>query len=201
MQKRTAFFDLGNVVVFFQIPKMLRNVSEVTGVPPSTVYDHWMHLGPAYESGHLSTEELYQAAKKFAVRSFSLQEFMGAVSSLFSPNKELEPVLFSLKSQGIRLIALSNTNECHFNWLYSNYPVLRLFDDYVLSHRVGAAKPDPRIFHYALSKVSESPKECFYTDDVPEFISAAKKLGMDAELFKDVPLLKAQLGKRGLLPV
>lgn len=72
------------------------------------------------------------------------------------------------------------------------------FDHKVLSFEVGHWKPDPRIFQKALSFSNCAPEECFYTDDVPEFIASAKEVGLNGEIFIDVPTLKKELVKRGI---
>jgi len=57
-------------------------------------------------------------------------------------------------------------------------------------------KPDRRIFKKALSLARCQPEECFYTDDIPEYIAGAKKVGLDGELFTGVEPLKQALLQR-----
>ncbi len=196
---KTVFFDLGNVLVFFSRPKMMAQLSACTGLSPEKIHDlffnrRWLEL---YETGRISTEEIYRKFSALSPRSFTLPELLDAASSIFTPNTELYPLVESLKKNQIRLILLSNTSECHFNRAYSDYPVLRLFDHKILSYEVGACKPDPRIFQKALASALCAPSECFYTDDIPEFILGAQKAGLDGELFTNVPSLRAQLLSRG----
>ena len=151
-----------------------------------------------YELGKMSTEQLYSYFAKLGTRSFSLLEFMEAASDIFIPNEKIFPVIQQLKDQKIRLILLSNTSECHFNRIYSHYPILRLFDRLVLSFEAGVCKPDPVIFQKALALADCCPTECFFTDDVQEFVGAARKAGLDSEVFSNVPTLKKHLFDRKL---
>jgi len=196
---KTVYFDLGNVLLFFSLPKMFAQMGDCTGMSPSEVkellYD--TPLRELYEKGQINTEQLFKTFQRHAPNSFSLREFVSSFSNIFTLNKELCPLVEKLKQAGIRLVLLSNTSECHFNYAYSHYPIIQLFDHKILSFEVGAWKPDPRIFHKALAHAHCDLQECFYTDDIPEFISSARKAGLPGEIFTDVPKLKKQLIDRG----
>lgn len=196
---KTIYFDLGNVLVFFSLPKMFAQMAHCTGMSPSGVKQLLFEteLRELYEKGLIDTEQLYRTFLKQSPHPFSLHEFMASFSDIFTPNTDLWPVVENLKKEGIRLVLLSNTSECHFNYAYSHYPILHQFDHKILSFEVGAWKPDPRIFQKALSHSQCKPEECFYTDDVPEFIASARKVGLQGEIFTDVPNLKRQLIERG----
>ena len=97
-----------------------------------------------------------------------------------------------------RLVLVSNTNAIHFEMIQRSYPLLRHFHDLVLSHEVGAAKPDPRIYEVALEKAGCRPGECFYTDDIAEFVEAAKALGIDAVQFESAAQIEREMRERGI---
>src|SRR5690606_20453279 len=101
-----------------------------------------------------------------------------AGSDIFELNSTIIPVLDALKSQGYRLVLLSNTCVSHFEFIWNEFEVLQRFDDYVTSYTAGAIKPDPAIFQCALEKIQCAPEEAFYTDDIVEYISQARLLGM-----------------------
>jgi len=196
---KTIYFDLGNVLIFFSLPKMFSQIAHCTGTAPEEVQKILFdtNLRELYEKGFIQTEQLYQTVQKQSPRPFSLQEFMAAFSNIFTPNVELWPVVEQLKKGGIRLILLSNTSECHFNYAYSHYPILQLFDHKILSFEVGVWKPDLQIFQKALGVAQCAPEECFYTDDIPEFIANASKVGLQGEVFTGVSQLKQVLMERG----
>jgi HAD superfamily hydrolase (TIGR01509 family) len=192
---KTVYFDLGNVLIFFSFPKMLSQMSECTGMTVDEIQKLLFQTSvrEQYEKGEIHTEDLYRLFLKSAPRPFTLHEFLAAFSNIFTPNTELWPLVEALKEKGIRLLLLSNTSECHFNYVYSHYPILRLFDHHILSYEVGSWKPDLQIFQKALQHAECTPEECFYTDDVPEFIHSARKAGLPGEVFTDVATLKAHL--------
>ena len=198
MKEQTVFFDLGNVLLFFSHERMWAQLSDLTKIAPEILRQQFIEKGAfeAYETGRLATEHIFRTLKTLSNRSFSLLEAMRAASDIFTPNTELWPLVEELKSRGTRLVLLSNTNESHFNFAYSHYPILKLFDAYILSFQVKACKPQPEIFRRALQ---EAQGKAFYTDDVPAFIEAARSSGLDAELFTDVPSLKQHLKARQFL--
>lgn len=198
---KTIYFDLGNVLIFFSRAKMLQQMSECTGLSTAAIHKILADekVQESYELGEMDSAEFYKTFQQRSHLTFSMHHFLDAVSDIFIPNTDLFPLVEQMKTKGFRLILLSNTSECHFNRVYAHYPILHLFDDHVLSFEVRALKPSPLIFQKALSKALCEPKNCFYTDDIPEFVNGAKKAGLDGELFTGVSALKSALASRGLL--
>lgn len=196
---KTVFFDLGNVLVFFSYPKMLEQAAQCTGLTREEVEKMLFerNLRDLYETGKIDSSELYSIFQSVSPRLFSFHEFMHALSDIFTPNEELWPMVHHLKKEGIRLVLLSNTSECHFNRIYSDYSICHLFDQLILSYEVGACKPDPFIYQKALEAAKCSPDECFYTDDIPEFIAGANKAGLKGEIYTDPASLRKHLIDRG----
>lgn len=199
MTLKTVYFDLGNVLIFFSLQKLISNLSRCTGISPKEIEDFFFKtdLRERYEKGLIRTEQVYQKFLSRAPKSFTLAEFTLAFSDIFTPNHEIWPLVEQLKKAGLRLVLLSNTSECHFNYAEAHYPVLRLFDHKVLSYEVGVWKPDLGIFQHALMHAQCPPEECFYIDDISEFIESARKAGLPGEIFTDVPKLKRHLAERG----
>lgn len=195
---KTAIFDLGNVIVYFSFPKMIAQIASCTGLSPDQIHHYFIekNLRADYESGQISSEQLYDILHKAAPRSFTKEQLFLAASEIFTPNTPIFPLLKTLKEQGIRLLLLSNTSEAHFEYLLPRTPILSLFDEFILSYKEKASKPDPIIFQKALNMAECPPAECFYTDDIPEYIEAAKTHKIDAELFTDVPTLRSHLSLR-----
>jgi putative hydrolase of the HAD superfamily len=198
---KTLFFDIGNVLVFFSHPKMFEQIATCTGLSRPFLQDLAAKTSilSDYETGKISTETLYADLLRLAAKPFTLPMFKQAVADIFTPNRDVWPLVEHLKAAGHRLILLSNTNECHFEFLLERFPILELFDSHVLSHKVGAAKPSPLIFKTALEQAEAPPADCFYIDDVPQFIAAAKEVGLDGEVFRGVAPLKQALQLRGVV--
>lgn len=189
------YFDLGNVLVFFCYKKMIQQISHVTALSSQQVQKLLIDdkMQEEYETGKINAETLFTQFARRSPRSFSILEFMNAASDIFTPNEPIFPIVRDLKKQNIRLILLSNTNECHFNRIYSHYPILREFDDLILSYEAKACKPNPLIFHKALAAAGCPKSECFYIDDIHEYVASARKLGLDSEVYSSTDELKKHL--------
>ncbi|MCX6989560.1 MAG: HAD family phosphatase [Chlamydiae bacterium] len=199
--QRTVFFDLGNVILLFCHQKMCSNLAEVCGLPLETIQTALLksHLGDLYERGLLNDAQLHQKiCEQFSI-DIHPADFFQAMSDIFTLNEPIVPIIEELKKNGIELILLSNTCPAHFNYALKNYPILQLFDKYVLSYEVGARKPEPEIFLHALSLSSSEIKNCFYTDDIEEFVKSAKTLGIDAHTFTTTTKLSDALLVRDFL--
>jgi putative hydrolase of the HAD superfamily len=152
----------------------------------------------ALERGEISSSDVHAwFEERFAVR-VDAAEFDRAFSDIFWTNESMLPVLDTLRACGHRLVLLSNTNSLHVRWIRGRCDVLDRFDHLVLSHEVGAMKPDERIFAAALRHIDCAPAECLYTDDVERYVVAAHGHGLDAVVFTTTSQFVADVESRGV---
>jgi FMN phosphatase YigB (HAD superfamily) len=59
-------------------------------------------------------------------------------------------------------------------------------------------KPRPEIFQAAIARAGCRAEECFYTDDVAAFVTAARNLGIDAVQFESAAQLEREFAARGI---
>lgn len=196
--KNTVFFDLGNVLIFFSLEKMFAQIADCVRLSVPAIQECLVQekIAEQYEVGRLTSLELYQFLSKKSAHRFSFEQFMHAMADIFTPNQALWPLVEELHAQKNRLVLLSNTNECHFKFAYASFPILKVFDRFILSYEVGACKPSAQIFQTALQ---EADGKTFYTDDIPAFVEAGRTAGLDAEVFCDVSTLRQQLIVRRFL--
>ena len=57
------------------------------------------------------------------------------------------------------------------------------FDEMIISAEVRLAKPDARIFQYAIDKLNVAPNEAIFVDDFPANIESARAFGLNAVRF------------------
>jgi putative hydrolase of the HAD superfamily len=119
-------------------------------------------------------------------------------SSIFLPETLVPERLLEGLRRRYRMLLLSNTDAIHFPWVRERYPLLGHFDDYILSYQVGAAKPDARIYQVAIQRAACQAGECFFTDDIPLFVEAARQAGLDAVRFESAAQLERELKAGGL---
>lgn len=195
----TLFFDIGNVLLFFSHEKMCRQLADLTAMPYQRVHDILFKegYGIKYELGKVSTESLHHYLSQTCSRSIDFIKLLKAAGNIFTTNQEMIPIIKDLKSRRHRLILLSNTCKIHYNYAYSHFPILRYFDDRILSYEVQMRKPDKAIYQKALTMAYSTPG--FYVDDIPEYVQGARKTGLDAVHYKRSQKLREELCKRGFL--
>ncbi len=204
---KTLFIDIGQVLVTLDYPAALRKVAEYTHLAPGEIDVRLRgHEDIArYESGQITTQDFYSSTcRLLEMESVDLLTFEAAWHTIFScqpsPDACISSELFSRLKTEFQVIALSNTNEMHFEYLYQASPIVREFDDYVLSYRVGAMKPQVEIYQTALARTRRRPEETFFVDDLAVNIAAAAGLGIRGVVFEGEAALKKDLCHLGLLP-
>jgi FMN phosphatase YigB (HAD superfamily) len=202
MSYRAIFFDLGNVLAPFDFT---RAFSAMEASSPLTIDEMLQRLQSVslihdYECGRVTDREFVQGMRETLELDVDFDEFDVIWNSIFLPPTLVPETLLAELRERYPLLLLSNTNGLHFRFLQKNYPHIGYFHHLVLSHEVGAEKPDPAIYLRALDTVGLSPAEVFFTDDLQANIDAARALGIDAEQFVGVPELEEHLRKRGILP-
>ena len=91
------------------------------------------------------------------------------------------------------LILASNTDEIHFPHCMDNFDVLKVFDQWFLSHAMGLLKPDPAYFHQVLYELWASPANCIFIDDRIGNVRSAQSLGIKGLVFESLDKLKSDL--------
>lgn len=198
-------FDLGGVILPFDHKKIAKRLAKRTRDPSmsadrifSILFSKEDGLVNAYEEGLLSSFDFFLLVKHTFKLEATFQEFKRAWNEIFKKDREVEEVLVRLKDKGKPLFLLSNTNELHFSHLIASYPVLHLFDEWILSFEVGAKKPKKEIFEKVFEKTDISPERVFYLDDIQENVDAASAIGMRAYLFRGAKELKLLLRREGI---
>lgn len=83
-----------------------------------------------------------------------------------------------------RLVALSNTEPVHWDFVVAHYGILGMLDGWVLSFEEGCIKPEPEIYRLAMERLCADRPPLYFTDDNPANIEAAQRLGWDAGVFQ-----------------
>lgn len=197
---RTFLFDMGNVLTRFSHARMCHQIGELCGLSEAATRQLLIDSGLQwdFERGRISEEQFCDELSQRVGRTLDLAQLSRAASDIFEPIAEMETIVRSLKKQGFRLVLLSNTSISHFQWIERQYTFLQPFDDYVVSFRAGAIKPEAGIYEQALRLIQCEPGEAFYTDDIPEYVARGCEYGFQAEVFTGPDELTAQLAQRGV---
>jgi FMN phosphatase YigB (HAD superfamily) len=199
---KAVIFDLGKVIVPFDFSRAYRAMADFC---PYTPEDIPKRIGAVpgdllrrFESGQVEPQHFVEQLCEILELQIEYKRFCEIFSSIFLPGALIPESLLEGLRRRYRLLLLSNTNAIHFPMVRENYPLLRHFDDYILSYQVGAMKPSPRIYEEAISRAQCAASECFFTDDIAEYVAAARQAGMDAVQFQSAAQIQSELTERGV---
>lgn len=200
MSIKTIFFDLGGVLIDFSHEKMCQNIAKYCQLSPELVQAHIFEkdIGERYERGTIDSQTIHSHFCQLSGLPLDFDQLMAAISDIFTPKLEMPPILEDLKKQNYSLFLLSNTCEAHFLHAKKSFDFLKLFDGYILSYENDVRKPEKAIFDIALQRSQTAREECFYTDDVSEYVHAAESYGIDSHLFENAEGLLVALENRGI---
>jgi len=197
---RAAIFDLGRVLVNFDFARGYRALEPLCPYAAAEMPKRLAatRLPEDFETGLIAPHDFVD--RMAAVLGFEIpyDRFCAIWSSIFTETLIPESLLATLASR-YRLLMLSNTNAIHFAMIRQSYPLVRHFHEFVLSYEVHAMKPRREIFERAIERAGCRAEECFYTDDILEYVEAARKLGIDAVQFESAAQVERELRSRGML--
>jgi putative hydrolase of the HAD superfamily len=196
---KAIIFDLGGVLVHFDFGRAFLALAEHCPYPAAGICERIASTGlvERFESGLVEPGDFFAQLSRTLELRADYDGFCRIWNYIFTGPLLPESLLRGLASR-YRLLLLSNTNAIHFEMIRQAYPMLRHFDDMVLSYQVGALKPGPEIFQVAIQRAGCRPEECFYTDDTAAHVEAARALGIDAAQFVDRRQLERELTARGI---
>lgn len=108
-------------------------------------------------------------------------------------------IVRELKGRGTRLYALTNFSDETFPIAMARCPTMVLFEDIVVSGRVGLIKPDARIYAHAIERCALEPARTVFIDDSLPNVEAGLAAGLRALHFSSPEKLRGELAALGVL--
>jgi FMN phosphatase YigB (HAD superfamily) len=197
---KTIIFDLGKVLIPFDFSRGYRAMEKFCDCPAADIPKliAATDLVPRFETGLVEPRDFVEQLSRMLDLRSTYEQFCEIWSCIFLPETLVPESLLAGIGERYRLLVLSNTNAIHFDMVRQNYPILRHFDDLVLSYEVKAMKPSPAIYREAIARAQCRPEECFYTDDIAAYVEGARREGIDAVQFESCAQLERDLAARGV---
>jgi glucose-1-phosphatase len=197
---KTVIFDLGGVIVPFDFKRAYARMEGLCPYPATEIPQRLRttDLVARFETGRVEAEDFVREISGILELRTSYDEFCDIFNCIFRKETLLPESLLERIRERHRLLLLSNTNPIHFSMIDKTYPIMRLFEDRVLSYQVGAQKPSPRIYQEAIERAGCLPEECFFTDDIAAYVEAARREGIDAVQFQSAAQIERELRNRGI---
>jgi putative hydrolase of the HAD superfamily len=177
-------FDIGHVLVDFDAADFLQEVARVSGRPVELLSEPDLEKINEVETGQLSDAGFVEYLNDSKGLSWTVSELIAIWSRMFSINKTGRRLFLDAVKTGIPVYTLSNIAQHHIDAIECNWN--GFFDGAIglfLSYQIGARKPDPSIYRYALDELGTQGEHCFFIDDRAENIDAAREAGMRAHQF------------------
>lgn len=181
-----AVFDMGGVLLDWNprhlyrklIPdpeKMEQFLASVTTTQWHVVQDH----------GGDPAEATRQLQAEFPAHTALIAAFYGRFHEMCDHAfPEMAELVDRLHRAGTPLYLLSNAPAFLDDWLrgpaHERHPFLGHFRDYVVSGKVGCAKPGPQIYDLVCRTGRFQPGDAVFVDDVLANVDGAKAFGMHA---------------------
>ena len=187
MRPDFVYFDLGNVLLYFDHGLATRKMAKVAGISVkqmrSIVFDSTLQI--EYETGLIGGTQFVSRISNAIGKELDVADMLQAAADMFIPNAHIIPVLEKIRDIRIPMGLLSNTCEAHWRWIDElGYPQVRgWFTPVILSYEVKSMKPDAHIYQEAQRSSGHEAPGIFFTDDRAENVEAAKKAGWMAEIF------------------
>ena len=199
MNHKVILFDLGSVIINFDMNISSAKMAALSGRPQSEVFSLFFdsEISGLHESGALSGLEFYRKIKDALTLTLSFEEFKEIWNNIFWENAPVCRLVRALHKK-YRVLLLSNVGQLHYEYIDSTFPIMREFDEKIASYKVGVRKPDARIYRLAIEISGARPDQIIYIDDRKELVDAALKLGISAIWYNGIDDLVDDLVERGV---
>ena len=145
-----------------------------------------------HDRGLISLDEFAHQASELT--HASKEELKQVLSTHNTKNDNLLTYIGQLKKRGYKIGMLSNVGE---DWLdhFLTDTERGLFDDILLSYKVGLTKPDPLIYQMSADQLDLLTQECVFIDDRMVCIDGAITAGMQGIMYEDFLQLESDLDR------
>lgn len=198
----TIIFDLGNVLLDFDHNIAATRIQRSSDKSPDEIYRLFFDSGVAadFEEGRVSAKEFFLRIKKMLNLGLDYEAFLPIWNEIFflsDKNRAVQDLAVTLRSS-YKTAILSNINILHLEYIKNKFSFFLSFHEVLASCELKLRKPEPSIYTKALKILGALPEATFYTDDRPELVAEAKKLGIRGFVFCGVEQLKADLKSCGI---
>lgn len=181
---KVVIFDIGNVLVDFDFQDLKSAIADASGrsAYEPTEKDEQMYFSA--ETGAMSERDYIDYLNGSCGLNWKIQDMVDVWMKMFTINEAGYGLFRELIDRGVTVCTLSNIADYHIRAIEANWPgFFKGASELFLSYRIGFRKPDEGIYRHALNNLPVQPEDCFFVDDLPENIEAARAAGIQAHQF------------------
>ena len=193
-------FDYGNVISKPQSAVSINNIVRKLGLKDA---DHFRQVYSIYrneiDAGVITLREYWEKTLPEINKVVPEEDLSWLVHedivSWADINEETIRLIRELKQNDNRLAILSNMVTETLEYLRKNTSFIGYFDYKFFSCDINMTKPDPALYKYIMKEMQVIPESCIFIDDIPVNCDAARALGINTILFKDIDQTRSELKK------
>jgi putative hydrolase of the HAD superfamily len=194
-----VMFDFGGVISHPPTQQDLVNLAKVAGVPVAAFVDVYWEWRSAYDLAELDVTGYWRQVGHSLDRSYGEAEISELARLDCAAWMRLQPgtvaLIEDLAAAGLSLALLSNAPD-ELAEAIRALPVAALFGQLIFSCQLKLAKPDPRCYRTALTRLGASAGEVIFIDDRAENVTAAAELGLLSVHFTSPEGVRAAVTER-----
>jgi FMN phosphatase YigB (HAD superfamily) len=192
--KPVIVLDVGGVLVAFDLKALFASLSKRlekrANAPSAATLDK---LFFPVQTGEKSLDEIIPLLNTSLGVSIAPEEWRDLCCSIFTGEVlGMKELLLQLKTDFF-LVALTNTIEVHWTFLLKTYEILKLIDGYIVSYKERLAKPNPGLYQAVVDRYCNGRLPYYYTDDTPEYVEVARRMGWRSEVFRSALQFKNEV--------
>lgn len=197
-----VIFDLGGVVLRWNSRDVIATAPLSEPIRAALAE----HLLPSpdwleFDRGTLDLPDIIErSATRSGLDPDTLSQFFEHVGDYMCPRSETLALVEELDAQGTPLYVLSNMPRHYIDLLEARHGFFNRFQRVYASARIGLIKPEPEIYRHVLSDADLIAADCWFIDDLPANVSAARDAGINALQFHDAASCRDSLVSAGVLP-
>lgn len=149
----------------------------------------WLNLANRVNLGRLGWQEFLQGLADKTGKS------MAEVKAVYEQemlNPQLIALIRELKDH-YKIGLLTNAHHDFIEPILKRSHIEDLFDVVTVSSRVGAVKPDRKIYEVCLGELGVNPDEVIFIDDIERNVAGAEALGICGIHYSNIEGLKSEL--------
>jgi 2-haloacid dehalogenase len=193
-------FDFGNVLIGWDPENLYRKL-----IPDAAERRRFLNEvcdGPwnaLQDAGRSWDEAIAERVALHPDRAEHIRAYRDRFAEMLTgPVAEGNAILDTLHGAGIPCYGLTNWSSETYHASRAAMPFLARMKYTAVSGDLKMAKPEPEIFRHLLGIIGKPAGQCAFIDDNEANIAAARKLGIQAVLFKNDGSATAALRKLGL---
>lgn len=175
-------FDMGNVLVDFSETRLVRILSEASGISFEEIWNTRFDDDlQAVETGQLSPEDYFERQVRVKVPEWEYEDLVQLWYDVFDINPRGTGLFNDLLGNGCSAYVLSNLAEFNKIAVERKYPeIFEKSTGNFFSYELGYVKPDAEIYEQASQHAGVHPEDCVFLDDRIENVKGAQRAGWKA---------------------